>query len=489
MSIKNLSVDLAFYGLLDILQRSIGLIMVPLYTRVLTQQEFGNLDILLIMVSIFMVIVDLQFISGFSRLYLEYLDKGQGHRFAGTVLAFRLVGGLAIGSAVLCLGLMGHLEWGFVPSFNVHQASWLLVVVLVLLTLLYDVLLLQVRMLRWKLPFAVGVLANAVFTGIASVVCVVGFDQGTVGILLGLVVGKAIGILLLVWFLRHEVMICFDYSVLRPLCVYSLPLIPGWWMSFASAYVGRFFVYGKLGPEDNAVLAIVMKLTAVLGLFAISFRSAWLPLSISYIGDPAGKAFYVRSMRLFLAGILCSTICFTAFLNPILIVLAPGPYAIVELYFPLFAVAAMIAECESNLQLGNQIAKRTFWISIGGLVYFVVNVVVLMTLTANLGMIAAGVGLALAAVARIAVTYISSQHNWHIPYETRSIMLFAGTCSVFLIIGAIRIVPDVPQYMVSGAMLLLGLYVPWIMLEQAERQAVCTLARRRLFSSRSSEEK
>jgi O-antigen/teichoic acid export membrane protein len=478
MSIKNLSVDFAFYGLLDLLQRSIGLIMVPLYTRVLTQQQFGDLDILLIMVSILTVMVDLQFVSGFSRLYLEFLGRGEGPRFAGTVLVVRLIGGLAIGAAVVGAGLLGYVEWGFVPSFEAHQGAWLLVMMLVSLTLVYDVLLLQVRMLRWKAPFAAGATASAVLSGIASVVCVVGFDQGMTGVVLGLVVGKAIGILVLGWSLRHEVAICVDRTVLRPLCAYALPLIPGWWLSFASAYVGRFFVYGTLGPEDNAVLAVTMKLTSVIGLFAVSFRSAWLPLAMSYIGDAAGTAFYVRSMRLFMAGSLCSTICLTAVLHPVLAVFAPGPYAIVELYFPLFAVGTLIAECESNLQLGNQIAKRTQWISLGGLVYLMVNVVILMALTASLGVVAAGVGLALAAVARTAVTYISAQYNWHIPYDIRAMVLFGVTCVAFLALGATMMVPDVPAYGVRAAMLILGFSMPWIMLDRSERHAISTMARR-----------
>jgi O-antigen/teichoic acid export membrane protein len=474
MSIKDLSTDFAFYGLLDLLQRSIGLIMVPIYTRVLTPQQFGDLDILLIMVSVLTVIVDLQFVSGFSRLYLEHLGRGQGHRFAGTVLVVRLLGGLTIGAAVVAAGMLGYIDWGILPSFAAHQTAWLLVVMLVSLTLVYDVFLLQVRMLRWKQPFAAGAFASTVLSGIASVVCVAWYDLGMNGVMLGLVLGKAIGLLVLGWSLRHEVAICVDRMVLRILCAYALPLIPGWWLSFASAYVGRFFVYGTLGPKDNAVLAVTMKLTGVIGMFAVSFRSAWLPLAMSYIGDADGTAFYVRSMRLFMAGSLCSTICMTAFLHPVLAVFAPGPYAIVELYFPLFAVGTLIAECESNLQLGNQIAKRTHWISLGGLVYLVVNVIVLMALTAKIGLVAAGVGLALAAIARTAVTYLSAQHNWNIPYDTRSMVLFGGTCIGFLALAATMMVPNVQANGVRIMMLVLGISLPWLMLERAERQVIST---------------
>lgn len=487
MSIKNLSIDFAFYGLLDLLQRSIGLIMVPLYTRVLTQQEFGDLDILLIMVSIFTVIVDLQFVSGFSRLYLEYLDKGLGRRFAGTVLVVRLIGGLAVGCVIVCTGLLGYLNFDFMPSFTVYRDTWILVIALVLLTLLYDVLLLQVRMLRWKVPFAAGVLVSTVFSGIASVVFVVEYDQGMAGVLLGLVIGKAIGLFLLGWSLRQEVAICIDRKVLRPLCLYALPLIPGWWLSFASAYVGRFFVYDAQGADANAVLAVTMKLTGLIGLFAVSFRSAWIPLAMSCIENSAGPAFYVRSMRLFMAGSLCTTICLTAFLHPVLIMFAPGPYAIVELYFPLFAVGTLIAECESNLQLGNQIAKRTQWISLGGLVYLLVNLLVLMTLTDYLGIVAVGLGLALAAIARTAVTYISAQSNWHVPYETRSMVLFGCACLAFLFLGAARMLPGIPVQLVSSGMLVLGLSMPWIILQQNERQALVKTVRLKLFGSHPSE--
>jgi len=291
-------------------------------------------------------------------------------------------------------------------------------------------------------------------------------------------VGKALGILLLGWSLRHEVAVCVDRTVLRPLLAYSLPLVPGWWLSFASAYVGRFFVYGSLGAEGNALLAVAMKVTSVIGLFAVSFRSAWLPLAMGYIGDSAGQAFYVRSMRLFMAGSLCSTVCLAVFLHPLLAVFAPGPYAIVELYFPLFAVGTLIGEWESNLQLGNQISKRTMWISLGGVVYLVVNVAILMTLTSSLGVVAAGLGLAVASVARAAVTYVSAQRNWHIPYDMTSMAWFGGACVVFLLLGAARTDPEVPALAVRAGMLVLGIAVPWVMLDQAERQAVGAMAQR-----------
>jgi O-antigen/teichoic acid export membrane protein len=472
MSLRNLSADFAFYGLLDLLQRSVSLVMVPLYTRFLTQQEYGELDMVLVLTSIFVVIVDLQLISGFSRFYLDYRKRGSGGEFVGTILLVRLLGGVTIAIVVFAAGMAGLVEWSFVPSFQQHRTAWSMVLLMVPLTLAYDVLLLQARMLRWKRPFATGALSSVVVSAALSVLFVVVLGWGIVGVMLGLVLGKVCGVTWLLVDCWSEISWRIDRAVLKPLFSYSLPLVPGWWMSFGSAYIGRFFIFGVHGADANALLAISMKVTSAIGLFAVSFRSAWLPLAMSYIGETDGERFYVRSMRLFMAGSLGSTLCLAAFLHLILAVLMPGGYAVVELYFPLFAVATLIAECESNLQLGNQIAKKTHWISLGALLYLVVNLAILAWLTARFGVIAAGLGLTVASLAKAMTTYVSGQFFHRIPYDLRAMTWFGVGCLALLLAGAGLARPEIPNWIPRNSMLVLGLTLPWLVLDYSERSTI-----------------
>lgn len=480
MSIRTLSIDFAFYGLLDLLQRSVGLLMIPLYTRVLRQQEYGDFDIILIASTVVLVLVDLQFVSGFSRLYLEHHRAGDGRRFVGTVLAARLIGGIVLPGALIAVGWAGHLEFSFIPSFKGNAATWSLALAAVPLSLTYDILLLQARMLRWKVSFAAGAFSNTVVSSVLSVLFAVTWHWGIYGVVLGLVLGKAAGLLSLLWTLRDEVTLCFDAAILKRVGLYTLPLIPGWWVAFGSSYLGRFFVYGVNGADQNAILAVCMKIAGVIGLYSVSFRSAWHPLAMAYIGDAAGEQFYVRSMRLFISGGLFSIFCLALVLHAVLPVLAPVEYAPVEYYFPLFAVGALIAECESNLQLGNQIAKRTHWISISSVVYVAVNAAILMLFTQSLGVVAAGLGLAVSALAKGAVTYASGQKNWRIPYDIRSFVLLGVGCCLLLLFGLGLQVQFVSAWAIRLCMALAGVAVPWFMLAPVERASIKVLASKRL---------
>ncbi len=476
MSMRALSVDFLFYGLLDLAQRSVSLIMVPLYTRVLSQKQYGDLDIMLTMISIFVVLVDLQFVSGFSRLYFEYRRDGRGNGFVGTVLIVRFIAGTAVALGIIVAGTLGYLNWSFIPPFSRNETAWTLVALMVPLTLVYDILLLQTRMLRWKRPFAAGAFSSTVVSCVASVVFVAVWKWGMAGIILGLVAGKIVGLASLGWSVREEVDLRVDRETLGPLLWYTLPLVPGWWLSFGSAYIGRFFVYGVQGADQNAILAISLKIASVIGLYSISFRSAWQPLAMSYIGDSAGEVFYVRSMRLFMAGVLFSALFLAAFLHLILTVLAPGSYSVVELYFPLFAVGTLIGECESNLQLGNQIAKRTHWITISSTLSMTINLAILVTLTSRLGIVAAGLGLAASSLAKSVVTYVSAQRNWWIPYDVRAMVLFGVGCACFLALGACLAVPVIPRWTVRMGMVLLGVGVPLAILDGSDRRFLGTLA-------------
>lgn len=472
MSLRILSADFAFYGVLDLLQRSIGFIMVPLYTRVLSQKQYGDLDILLVVGMICLVLVDLQFVAGFSRLYLEHRRALNGNRFAGTLLAVRLIGGTAIAAGVILAGNYGLLEHNFLPSFKANAAGWTIVLATVPLSLVYDILLLQTRMLRWKRAFAAGAISSSAVSAVFSVLLVAAWRLGIVGVVLGLLLGKFVGLMLLVFALRKEIELCIDARVLRDVLPYTLPLVPGWWIAFGSGYMARFFVYGTFGPAENAILAVCTKITATIGLFCVSFKMAWQPLAMAYIGEASGEVFYVRSMRLFTAGGVFAMLGMAALIRPILAFLAPGSYGVIEYYFPLFAVGALIGETEPNLQLGNQISKKTYWISISSAIAVAVNLAILIALTPRFGILAAGLGLAASALARSAITYVSAQKNFHISYDTRSFLLMAVGCMALLALGLGLQWQMIPGWAFSACAALLGIGVPWFMLGSGDRGVV-----------------
>jgi O-antigen/teichoic acid export membrane protein len=472
VSIRTLSVDFAFYGLLDLLQRSVGIIMVPVYTRVLSQKEYGNLDIILIFSSVLLILVDLQFIAGFSRLYYEHRTAGTGKHFVGTAIISRLVGGITISAGFLILGFFGAIEFNFLPSFKYNTTTWIIAVLTIPISLTYEILLLQTRMLRWKKWFAIGSLSNCILSCVLSAFFAVVLGWGIVSVVLGLFIGMLVGLVLLGWGLRKEVELCFDIIPFKELIRYSMPLIPGWWLAFGSAYVSRFFVFAQMGASENAILAVCMKIAGVIGLFSVSFETAWRPLAMSHIGVESGNAFYVRSMRLFIAGSIFSMFCLTAFLDPILSVLAPSTYSVVKYYFPLFAVGMVLSACANNLQLGNQIAKTTHWISISAFISIAINVIILIALTKSYGIFAAGFAWVMSFTAKDLIMYYSAQKNYHIPYDNNSFIFLGSGCAMLLLLGYADYRQLITGWLFTSCVASLGLIIPWFVFPAFERQVM-----------------
>ncbi|MDD3986004.1 MAG: lipopolysaccharide biosynthesis protein [Methanobacterium sp.] len=480
MSMKTLSNDFVFYGLLNFLQRAIGIIMIPIYTRVLSQNEYGQLDIILIVSSVFCVLVDLQFVVGFSRLYYQYKAAKKGERFAGTIVVSRLIGGIVLPVIFLIMGFLGKLEVSFLPSFKDNVGVWVLMCMSIPVTLTYEIMLLQVRMLRWKKWFAIGALSNCLLACLFSIFFVVGIKLGIVGVLLGLLLGKFIGLLLLSLGLCKDLKLCFDIKAFKELMHYSFPLIPGWWMAFGSAYLCRFFIFDTAGPSENAILAVCMKLASVIGFFNVSFQLAWQPLAMSYIERENSEQFYVRSMRLFIAGGIFSVFCFSAFIGPLLKVFTPSAYSVVQYYFPLFAIGSMLSGCANNLEIGNQIAKRTYLISISSFICVSINFIMLMIFTKRFGIIAAGIAWIISFFAKNVVMYITSQRSHYIAYDKRAFLLFIVGSGILFFLVFCSYNNYITPWLFTSCVALISVILPWFVMVPLERQKTSDILRLKL---------
>jgi len=470
-----LSRDFAFYGGLDFLQRSLSIILVPIYTRVLSRTDYGNLDLILVVWSVLTVLVDLQFIPGFSRLYLEHRRSGDGPRFAGTAILTRIGISTLLAAIVLSLGFAGLLEFPFIPSFLGHRTAWTVVILGIPVALAYDILLAQAQMLRWKRWFFAGAFGNTLISTALCVFFTVVMNWGIVGVAIGQMTGTLAATCVLFTGLRREISFQYHRELLKEIAQYSLPLVPGRWLNHFSAYVARFFVFAGLGAAENAILAITTKLAAVVALFCLAFRTAWQPLAMSYIGDQNSEAFYVRSLRVFLAGSLFSVAALILLTRPILAILAPDSYAVAEYYVPFFLVAGIIGELDVNLQLANQIAKKTYWISVASVLAFAINVLILMTMTARFRIYAAGAGLLFGFLAKAIITYVTGQRNYKIAYDKVSLFLFFVGCASFLTLAIARSAALINDAVFYIAVAIVGLVLPLFTLGEAERVIIHNL--------------
>ena len=84
--VKQLLGESAIYGLGTVLSRFIGIILLPVLTRMLSQSEYGLLDLLMTISALTFVICELQIISGVSRAYYDSKKVNALQTLIGTSL-------------------------------------------------------------------------------------------------------------------------------------------------------------------------------------------------------------------------------------------------------------------------------------------------------------------------------------------------------------------------------------------------------------------
>jgi O-antigen/teichoic acid export membrane protein len=466
--VRRLATDVAFYAVLDVSQRAVGVLLVPIYTRVLSQREFGNFDLIVTVCSLLQVIVDLQQAQGFMRHYPEHLRRGTERRFVGTNLITRFVLGLAMMAVFIGLGNAGWLEFGFVPSYEAWKGSWIVAAATIPITLVMELLLLQTRLLGSKRLFAIGAVGNVLVSTVLCVILIAGLGWGVFGAVLGQCFGKLFGTGVLLWGLREHITYRCNWDSIRGVLVHALPIVPGYWITSFSVHVSRFFVFGELGAAEAAILAICMKVVSIVGLFSVSFRLAWQPLAMMSIGEEGSHHQFSEAMRVFLIGGLVSVCALSILAGPIVWILAPPSYAVAARYVGFFALASVISEVETSLQLGNQVAGKTFWLSLSAVLGIVVNVAILALFTRSLGIGAVVLGALVSSVLKAGFAYVTSQANHRVQYDTGAFVRFAVGCVVVSVMTALH--GRIPAAVFAVAMGSTGLLLSWSSLSAYERR-------------------
>ena len=468
--VRRLTTDIAFYSVLGALQRAVTILLVPIYTRVLSQQDFGNLDLIIAACGLVQVLVDLQQAKGFMRFYAEHVRAGSERRFVGTNLITRLALGAFIAALFVGLGLGGYLERSFIPSFGLWRTTWIVAVATIPASLIGELLLLQTRLLGSRRLFATGALSNVLLSTIVCMILVAGLGWGLFGAVVGQCTGTIVSAFLLVWSLRTHITIAWDANIMKGVLRHTLPIVPGYWLASFSVHLCRFFMFGEMGAAQAAILAICLKVVGVVSLFSVSFRMAWQPLAMMNLGDERSDEQFSEAMRVFLiGGLLC--VCGLAILaGPVVALLAPASYADASRYVTLFAFASIIGEIEASLQLGNQVAGKTFWLSVSAIAGFAVNVVALASFTRVLGIGAAVIGAIVSAVVGVSVAYASSQANHRIRYYKGAFLRFGVGC---MLVGTITLFRGIISSAILTALLAsIGVCLSWMSLKADEKRLI-----------------
>lgn len=312
-------------------------LIVPLYTYVLTTEEYGRIDLFTTTISFLVPIVTLSIQEALIRYLLgKEIDEYTAISNCWAVY----ISGVVIS---ICL----------YPLYKIYFKTSelaLLFTVLLVLNSFNSIFTHYLRAVGKNIEYTVKGIVGTVVLLSLNVLFLVVFRLGMMGYLYSMLISQSVGVLylLLIGKLWNKLNFkSLDLLLLKKMLQFSVPLIPNslmWWvMSAGDKYIINFF----LGDSANGIYSLSLKIPTIITLFYSIFFQAWQMSAIEENNSKSRRQFYETVYKLTNALLAVLIVCIIAGIKPLYVLVMNERFSSAWIYVPILCVATAF-NCQSS---------------------------------------------------------------------------------------------------------------------------------------------
>jgi O-antigen/teichoic acid export membrane protein len=459
--LKELLRHSAIYGLGSIVARVLGVLLLPLYTRYLSPSDYGLIETVVALSAVLTALVAQAMKSAFFRFYFDSAEPER--RLLVVRTAFWYV--LAASTALLVAGvaLSQPISWLLFGTRS-HDGIVIAAFVGLWAAMNYEQMTSLFRVEQRSTAYVVATIANVAITIAATVLLVVVYDKGPVGVLVGNFTGTLIVYAALLAHSRHALGLQFDRSLYRSMNRFGLPLVPSAVALWLTNFSDRFFLVKLADVHEVGLYSIGIRVASAIVLLLTAFRLAWPAFAYSIDDDrEAGRTY--SFVLTYVVYVCCWLALALGLLAPwILKLITTKPfYPAQDVVAPLaFGVAAFGAYVVVQIGTGRARQTRSNWLVTGAAA--LVNVALNLALIPSYGRM----GAAIATVSAYTLLFVGmawrAQRVFPVPYQWRRVATLAAAAVGLTVLGKVLDVGLAVALVLTAAfpliLLALGFYLP-----------------------------
>lgn len=347
---KELFKNTFLFAISNFASKLLVFLMIPLYTSVLSTEDYGLVDIISTTVLLMLPIFTLTISEAVLRFCLSSIQDAKEYFSIG--LRITMIGSVIVLFVAIPLVLLLHLNsfYLFIPIIFFLQAY---------------------SRLFGRFARGIDKVKHVAVTGVLETFTIVScnlllllvFKMGVMGYLLSMVAGYSVSCLYLFFSCK-----CFNYISLKSyeksqvvaLCKYSMPLIPNqlcWWLidSFSKYILILFIGYASVG-----IYTAAFKFPTVLNVIASFFIDAWLLSVVKEYEKPDSKEYIRRVYGYFSFLMMAIALLITCLSKEIAFVFLKGDFFNGYIYIPLMCLTAAVGGLSSFFSTIFSSEKKTY---------------------------------------------------------------------------------------------------------------------------------
>ncbi|MBI5102973.1 MAG: oligosaccharide flippase family protein [Nitrospirae bacterium] len=414
--LNKLGKESIIYGLSRAGASIVSMLLLPVFTRVLSPEDYGTVDIITAGISLFSLIAGMQIDSGVARYYYEYDIEKRGDLLS-TGLYLRVLFSMLLFFCLL--PFTGHILRYF-PSINIR--IFFMAVSLAILMVIFNYLLMPFRFERAAVKYSILSVGQLFSMALCSIYFVVFKKWGVYGVFAGYVFSYLLFTIIALWLLRSMFSLTISLTFAKDVLKYGLPTVPAVFATWFKTYIYRFLLVPLVGLAEVGIYSSGLKVSGVITLFVSAFSLAWFPFAMSILRDENHRIIYAKILTYYT--IILATVAFliTLFAREIIHILLPSPYWKAGTLVGFISIALVLDGIFMILGIGLNIRKMTYLNTAAFLIGSAIGIVLLVLLIPALGITGAAIATMLGAFISVLVEAVLSQRSYYINYEWNKIV-------------------------------------------------------------------
>lgn len=415
------------YGLSSALSKFSAFFTIPIYTRYLSVEEFGLLDLYITMSIILYIVLEMQMQSGFMRSYYEKQKENKLDELLGTVLKYYFIVFVFLISFAMGLLLLD------IDSKYLLFEYLFPIVLFILPKQIFDLNNILMRMEHQAKRFLLFNVLYVFSIAILGVFLVVFVQSSVEMILWSMTIGNIVfGIVVFKNLIKH-IPLKLNLFHFKEVFYYGAPIVPAVIGGWAMSAIGRFIITENMTLEDLGIYSLALKIGMIFLIFVEAFRLTWSPFVVKKYGDSNATEVFAKALNYYVI-IGLFIVCLIYLSSPLLIkILATDKYISALDVMPILLMAYFWQGAINIIAVANGWVRKTYLNSIGSLsggifvlliTYYYINLI---------GIKAAAIGQLIGFIVSFFITMYFAQKNINIAYSKYTLIIMIFLTAILII--------------------------------------------------------
>ena len=390
--------DFFVYGIASVLGKIAAIFLMPVYTGILTKEEYGVMALITSCKGIIDLVSNLNIHSGIARDYYETDNRK-------TLVSTGFFSIITLSLFILAIGIITRHFWAVsvLKIDKLYLPAFVFMLCSIPCGSLQSYFAILTRFNKKSTLFAVGSIIQVLVSVLISIIGVVVLRKGITSVFFGLGVSELIAAVFFAIINRRLLSWSFDIEFLKRALLFALPTLPAilaGWMdnSFGQIIIGRYVSMESLG-----VYSVALSFVSVFTLVSIAFNNVWSPYLYENYNQDSFRHEVGRIFRLLFISMIYLSVLLSLFSKELVLLLSNEGYIDAAKYITILCVPMCVYLFFPVGASGITISRKTKYIGICYLCGSALNFLLLLLLVPKFGIISVPICLSVSRV----LTYCS----------------------------------------------------------------------------------